>query len=404
MVAGSKPDFETMLETSSLASLPVRPADLEGAFDTCAGKVRKNLPDLARSGRSWAFAVEGAGGDYEDWEEDFSDIGNWTTGFFTGMGLLAWLKTGDNAYLKAVEGMDSLYQRKVTDGAADTMHDLGFLYSPYSVALYQLTGGERHKDLALKAAELLAARFIPQGNHIRAWGRMDEAGTDYDGLAIIDCMMNLSLLYWASDVTGDPMFRDIAVRHSDATLALFLRDDGSVYHAYRFDPDGTPRCPDNYCGRAVESHWARGAAWAMYGFALGYRHTGDIRYLDASLRVTRKWLSLLDEEVVPVWDFRIEPGEEKLRDSSAAAIAVCAIQVLDGMGHADARMLDRKDALLARLCSDDYFDDSPGARGVLRKGEVGDGVGKARSAYTSWGDYYLMEALARELGLKVTWW
>lgn len=374
---------------------------LSEAFGLCAEKALRNLPDLAASGRTWAFAPDG---DYSQWNEGFFEIGNWTTGFFTGMGLLGWLRSGDGAFLKAVEGMDSLYQRKVAEEAADTMHDLGFLYSPYAVGLHKLTADDRYRTLGLKAARLLADRFIPEGNYIRAWGRMDETGTDYDGLAIIDCMMNLPLLYWASEETGDRKFRDIAIRHSETTLEHFIREDGSVFHAIRFNSDGSPLGPDNYCGRAVESHWARGAAWAMYGFAMGYRQTGNIRYLDASLRVTRKWVSLLDEEVVPVWDFLLPAGEQQLRDSSAAAIAVCAIQELDDLGHADAELLDVKGALLARLCSGDYFDERPEIRGVLKQGEVGDGVGKAKYAYTSWGDYFFMEGLARELGLKVSWW
>lgn len=376
---------------------------LHRAFEICAEKTLRNLPDLLASERSWAFAPDG---DFAKWNEGFFEIGNWTPSFFTGMGLLAWLRTGDRAFLDRVEAMEPLYRRKIGEGAADTMHDLGFLYSLHAVALSKLTGEERWRELGLKAAEVLAERFIEPGDYIRAWGRMDETGpgVESEGLAIIDCMMNLPLLYWASEVSGDGRFRDYAIRHSDTTLKHFIRGDGSVYHSFRFGPDGTPAGGDNYCGRSIESHWARGAAWAMYGFALGYRHTGDLRYLDASLLVTRRWIAELDGEIVPVWDFRLGEGEEKLRDSSAAAIAVCAIQELEALGHADEKIRSTKDALLARLCSRDYLDESPDIRGVLRQGQVGDGAGRARSAYTSWGDYFFMEGLARELGLKVTWW
>ncbi|MEO7101080.1 MAG: glycoside hydrolase family 88 protein [Luteolibacter sp.] len=377
--------------------------NLRGCFDLCIAKTRRNLLDLNEQPTTWAFAMDG---DYAKWKEGFYEIGNWTTSFFTGMGLLAWEDTEDEHFLKEVVRLESLYQEKLEGGnAANTMHDIGFLYSLYSVALYKLTGDARHRELGIKAAEALAARFIPEGNYIRAWGRMDDNGSDYAGLAIIDCMMNLPLLYWASEETGDLKFRDIAIRHSETTLKNFIREDDSVYHSYRFDAlTGAPAGGENYCGRGVESHWARGNTWAMYGFAMGYRYTGDERYLDAAIRVTRKFLSLLDEEVVPVWDFRLEKGEELLRDSSAASIAVCAIQELEGFGKADKEMLAAKDALLARLCSDDYLDADLNCRGLLKFGEVGDGVGKARSAYTSWGDYYFMEGLGRELGLPVTWW
>ncbi len=390
---------------ATLAPAPqlAQPAtSIRNAFDLCVAKTRNNIRELNAQPTTWAFAPDG---DYRKWDEDFAAIGNWTTSFFTGMALLAWLDTEDEYFIQEVESLDPLYRAKLEQYPADTMHDLGFLYSLYAVALYQITGKARHRELGIQAAGTLAARFVPEGNYIRAWGRLDDSNTDYAGLAIIDCMMNLPLVYWASAQTGDPRFREVALRHSDTTLQYFLREDNSVFHAYRFDRNsGAAAGGDNYCGRSIDSHWARGSSWAMYGFALGYRRTGDPRYLDASLRVTRKFIALLDAEIVPRWDFRLPAGEWPLRDSSAAAVAVCAIQELQALDAADASMLAAKEALLARLCSADYLDHHPDCRGLLKFGEVGDGVGRARYAYTSWGDYYFMEALARELALPVTWW
>jgi unsaturated chondroitin disaccharide hydrolase len=389
--------------TPAVASAPVSPKkSLRRAFDLCVSKARRNIQALANRPETWALAGNGR---YSDRSEGFYEIGNWTSSFFTGMALLAWRDTEDEYFMRQVERLEPCYAAKVSEHAAETMHDIGFLYSLYSVALHKLTGEARHRELGIKAAEVLANRFIPQGSYIRAWGRMDEPDTEHVGLAIIDCMMNLPLLYWASEETGDPRFRDIAIRHSETTLRLFIRPDDSVYHSYRFDPaTGAPQGGDNYCGRSVESHWARGATWAIYGFAMGYRYTRERSYLDAALRLARKFISLLDNEVVPLWDFRLDAGAPHIRDSSAAAIAVCAFQELEAMGAAGETITSAKNALLARLCSDDYLDHDPAIGGVLKSGEVGDGVGKAKSAYTSWGDYYLMEALARELGMKETWW
>lgn len=372
------------------------------AFDICVAKTRRNIRDLHTHPTSWAFAPDG---DYTKWNEDFHEIGNWTTSFFTGMAILAWQDTRDESFLTGLENLLPLYQEKLAKHSVETMHDIGFLYSLYSIALHNLTGDGRHRLLAIHAAVTLAARFIPEGNYIRAWGRMDEQDTDYAGLAIIDCMMNVPLLYWAARELQDRRFSDIAIRHSDTTLRHFIRPDDSVYHSFRFHPEtGAPTGGDNYCGRTIGSQWARGTAWAMYGFALGHRHTGDASYLDAALRVTRKFVSQLDGEIVPVWDFRLEPGEPPLRDSSAAAVAVCAIQELQSQGLANKKMIAAKDAMLGRLCSPDYLDRDLSCRGILRHGQVGEGVGKARAAYTSWGDYYFMEGLARELGQPVTWW
>lgn len=151
----------------------------------------------------------------------------------------------------------------------------------------------------------------------------------------------------------------------------------------------------------MDSHWARGTAWAVYGFAIGYRRTGHERYLDASRRLARGFLSMLDGDPVPEWDFRLpDDPEQHVRDSSAAAIMACGIQELEDVGRADPAMLGAKEAILDRLCSEAYLDVDPGVRGVLKFGQSG----RAGVSYTSWGDYYLMEALARENGMKIDWW
>lgn len=368
------------------------------AFETLIAKSRRNVADMVgqSDATTWSWAADG---DYSKWPEGFFEIGNWTTSFHTGIALIGWMATGDEAILRDVLALDPLYQEKLCGvNAANTMHDLGFLYSLYSVALHKLTGDPCHRELGLKAAAALSDRFYADGNYIRAWGRMDEKGTDWDEMAIIDCMMNLPLLYWASEETGDLRFKEIAIKHSDTTREKFIRDDDSVYHAYRF---GARLGGENYCGYGIETHWARGNAWAIYGFAMGYRYTGDERYLETSQRVLKKFLSLMDDEIVPIWDFRL-PDDPKLhiRDSSAAAIAACGIQELEALGKADASMTAWKNAFIDRLCSPKYLDTDPAIRGVLKHGQVG----MAMDAYTSWGDYYLMEALAREAGMKVNWW
>ena len=372
------------------------------AFDVCVRKSRAMIGRLADDPRTCSNAPSG---DYFTWTEGFYEIGNWTSSFFTGMALLAYRKTKDAYFLQQVERLAPWYETKATERSADTMHDLGFLYTLYSVALYKLTRNPAHREVGMQAARVLADRFVPAGGYIRAWGRMDEHGTDYEGLAIIDCMMNLPLLHWAAKESGEMRLRDIATRHADTTLKLFLRDDDSVFHAYRFDPKtGKPTGGENYCGRAIPSHWARGTAWAIYGFALSYSYTRDPRYLAASLRVAMPFIRGLGEAAVPVWDFKLPPGETPLLDSSASAVATCGMQELLKHKPGDPVLTKAKDQMLAGLCSPEFLDERPECLGVLRFGEVGDGLGKAKNAYTSWGDYYLMEALDRELGHGPTFW
>lgn len=382
---------------------------LREAFDLCSAKTKVNLADMPKYPTTWSC---NAAGDYTEWKESFFEIGNWTNGFFTGMGVLALKDSADAGYKSLLDGVRFLFEQKLEPGNAEnTMHDLGFLYSPYAVALYEHSGEEAYKQLGIKAAETLLARFNPKGNYFRAWGRLDEIGTDYDGLAIIDCLMNMPLLYWASRVTGDERFKNAAIAHTKTTAAHFVREDDTVFHSFRFNPEnGRPERPDNYCGHQVNSHWARGTTWAMYGFALAYRHTGNADFLEVSLRVSKKFTELLPEDAVPPWDFRLTSHARDIKDSSAAAIAVCALQELKQQGHSTPALDEAKDRLLEALLGEEYLDQDLKVRGLLKKAEIGDSHDgtreyyQAKYAYTSWGDYFLMEALGRELGISINWW
>ena len=393
--------------TAAAPANVVSSSDFARAHAVCVEKTRRNIVRLADRPVSGAFAADG---NYFAYPEGFFDIGNWTSSFFTGMALLAFESTRDAHFLQQANRLGGVYREKVTRHRMDTMHDLGFLYSLYSVALHRLTGDPDHRSTGVLAADELAKRYSARGRYIRAWGRLDEIATNYAGLAIIDCMMNLPLLFWAARETGNRSYSEIAVQHADTTRANFVRADDSVCHAFRFDlATGAPARPDNYCGYAVDSHWARGTAWAVYGFALAYRHTRNAAYLDTSVRLAKKFVSLLDAELVPLWDFQLPADVPRLRDSSAAAIAVCGLDELTAH-RPDPAFANTADALLRRLCAATYLDSNPDCPGVLREAEVGDGVGeapgtiKAQSVYTSWGDYYFMEALSRRLHGPTGYW
>lgn len=373
---------------------------MERAFELCMQKTRSNIKRLADEPKSAAYAVDG---NYFKFHEGFYEIGNWTSSFFTGSALLAWQETEDEFFLKQVLKLAPFYREKVFSRFMDTHHDLGFLYSLYSVALYKMTKDKKHRDVGLRAAELLSERFNKKGNFIRAWGRMD--GSEQNNMAIIDCLMNLPLLYWAALETDEAKFRDIAVRHADMALKVFVRPDDSVYHAYRFNlKTGKPFRGDTYGGCAVESQWARGTAWAIYGFALSYSYTKEDKYLAAALRIARKFRASLDAESVPMWDFKLSPGQPRIRDASAGSVAVCGFQELLKHLPGDVGLSEAKEKMLLRLCSGDYLDANMECPGIQKFGQVSDPGKIAQNAYTSWGDYFLMEALSRDLGYGESWW
>jgi len=377
-----------------VASTPDR-RQLRTALELCIRKTRGNIKRLADEPKSAPWALDG---NYFAHKEGFYEIGNWTSSFFTGMALLAWRETEDEYFLNQVLRLAPHYREKVFNRYLDTHHDLGFLASLYSVALYKLTGDKQHREVGLRAAEVLAQRFNEKGDFIRAWGRMDENHPSFPAsMAIIDCLMNLPLLYWASAETGDRRYYQIAVRHADTVLKNFIRPDDSVIHAFHFDlATGKPLGGDNHCGFSPDSYWARGAAWGIYGFALSYGYTRDEKYLQASVRLAKKFITQKHIDGVPLWDFRLPADRPQVPDASASAITVCGLQELAKQGVADEELLAAKDRLLERICREDYLDRNPDCPGVL-KSAYGD-----KPAYSSWGDYYLMEAVSRELNGEET--
>lgn len=325
-------------------------------------------------------------------------IFNWTQSFYTGLAYWAYRVSGKDMLLKWLYSYYDQYYDKVFTNPMDTMHDLGFLYTPYAVALYKLTGDPNMKALGLKAADELAKRYIPAGRFISAWGRMDGTIPDYvseelrenvffnpenRGRVIVDCMMNLPLLFWAWETTGHPYYKDIAESHIQTVLNNFIREDDSLCHAFVFNPDnGEIVTESNSCGFANGSHWARGTGWAVYGFAIAYSYTGNKRYLDTSIRLFEKFISECGDKI-PVWDFRLPETEEPNLDTSASAVMLCAaLTILEHTEHEGIRkFMDVQEALLM-----DYIDLSEDNNGLLKEQN-------GRKVYTSYGDYYLVEYL-----------
>ncbi len=202
-------------------------------------------------------------------------------------------------------------------------HDSGFKWLPTAVQHYRMDGDEAALRRGLLAAENLAGRFNPAGNFIRAWNDPNDGSSA--GIAIIDCMMNLPLLYWASEQTHDPQFAQIAVRHADTVRKYFVREDGSAIHMGQFDPN-TGAFLDSIGGQGYGygSAWTRGQAWAIYGFVQSYQYTHEVKYLQTAQRVADYFLSqILESGAIPV-DF-YQPKDCRREDSSAAAIAACGL-------------------------------------------------------------------------------
>ncbi len=241
----------------------------------------------------------------------------WTNGFWSGILWLLYNDTHDEKYLKYAR-----IQEDFLDAAFDMYyglhHDVGFMFVPSAVADYRLTGNQTSRKRALHAANLLAGRFNEAGGFIRAWNDLE--GKDTRGWAIIDCLFNLSLLYWASGEIQDPRYAHIASRHVNTVIDAFVRENGSVCHIVEFDPKSGKRIKSHGgqgCGHG--SSWTRGQGWALYGFTSAFRNSGEKRFLETAVKVADYCISRIGNDYVIPIDFD-QPEEPHYEDSCGACI------------------------------------------------------------------------------------
>lgn len=321
----------------------------------------------------------------------------WTDGFWTGMLWLCYEYTGDDAFKELAEKNVASFLNRVEQRIELDHHDLGFLYSLSCVAGYKLTGSETAKRAGLLAADKLMERFQEKGGFIQAWG---ELGARDNYRLIIDCLLNIPLLYWASETTGESFYREAAVRHYETACNHVIRDDASAYHTFYFDPEtGAPLKGVTRQGYSDDSAWARGQAWGIYGIPLNYRYTKDESAFQLFEGMTNYFLNRLPEDDVCYWDLIFTDGSGQPRDSSAAAAAVCGIhEMLKYLPETDADKDTYRHGMhrILRSLIEGYVNPELKAGSpILLHGVYSWHSGKGVDEGNIWGDYYYMEALMR---------
>ena len=328
------------------------------------------------------------------------DNNQWTCGFWPGEVWLAYERTGEEAFKQSALTLVDSFAYRIDHKIEVEHHDMGFLYSPSCVAAYKLVGSEKARDAAIKAADQLISRFQEKGQFIQAWGEM---GAPENYRYIIDCLLNLPLLYWATETTGDNKYADIAHRHITTCLANSFRPDGSTYHTFFMNPDGTPSHGATCQGYKDDSFWARGQAWGVYGSVLSYRYTKNPEYLDTFRKALNFYLTRLPDDLVPYWDMIFTTGTEEPRDSSSAAIVACGL--LEAAKYLPADEAAACDKLARQMMGSlvkNYavHDHKPGAGQILhgtysKKSPYNTCTPEGVDECTIWGDYFYMEALTR---------
>lgn len=366
--------------------------------EAVSDKIRKKVSIVAARNRN-KIPYTTVNGVFNDMSID--NICWWTNGFWGGMMWQLYHATEDTLYQEiAIESEKKLDRNLMNYMGMD--HDSGFKWLPTSVAHYRLTGNKESRNRGLLAANDLAGRFNPVGRFLRAWN--DEGTGKVAGWAIIDCMMNLPLLYWASEETKDPRYRQIATIHADTAEKFFVREDGSVNHIIEFDPI-TGEMLRSFGGQGYEegSSWTRGQAWALYGFILSYIHTQNIRYLNTARRIADYFIANIPESgLVPV-DFR-QPAQPHYEDSTAAAIAACGMLEIEKYVN-DCEKHTYKDSALRMLKA---LDDSR----CNWDEEADNLLEKCTAAYHDekhefsiiYGDYFFIEAIWKLTGQELFIW
>lgn len=367
------------------------PNHAEQVMEKVIAKFRRTVPMAAQSGILPYKSENGR------WIPSPYD-GNawWTGGFWPGLMWQLFAASGDELFRTEARHAQELLTAEFRTFER-LNHDVGFMYLLSCGADYKLCGTVQARIDTLHAASLLMGRFNPVG-YIRAWNEDSRMG-----FAIIDCMMNLSLLFWASRETGDPRFAHVARIHADTTLREFLRADGSVSHIIELDPATGKRVQEHpgqgYC---LGSSWSRGQAWGLYGFTLACMNTGDARYLDAAERIAAYFVAHIRPDGLTDCDFRQPAGEERI-DNIAGACAACGLLELHKLTGDDrwrAAACRLVDGLLAHCV--DWTEERCGLLTHCTASYHDDGAG--RHTNITYGDYFLVEALAKLAGTDPMLW
>ena len=372
---------------------------LDGVFDKLKTKVKQEaerlndiIPYIPKDGK------------YRDIDTR-EGIYMWTNGFWAGILWHLFYETGDCIYADTARKIETRLDGAL-HGFEGLYHDVGFMFSLSAVADYRITENRQSKIRGLHAATILAGRYNPTGEYIRAWNQPSWTKEDVSGWVIIDSMMNLPLLYWAGLETGDSRFGDIAVRHANTILRYGLREDGSTNHIIVLNPK-TGEFVDNPRGQgfASGSSWSRGQAWALYGFALSYRYTGEKKFLDASKRSAHYCIANLSlNDWLPVVDFRSPEHFAKFDSTAGMAIAAGLLELAEYVDEYEKELYDKSAVKILKACESKFCNWNPEEDGIVTGGTVLYHSKENANVPIIYGDYFFAEAVMRLRGKHILLW
>ena len=384
-----------MLGFCTCTHKPSGTLDVNKALDYCAAQAQRTLTELKTdSGIDYTMMPRNIMADEHHWNCRKATKEEWCAGFWPGVLWYDYEYTQDKHILeeakKFTNSLEFLSQILAYD------HDLGFLvFCSYGNG-YRLTKNPAYKKVILDTADSLSALFNPVVGTMLSWPREVEP-RNWPHNTIMDNMINLEMLFWAAKNGGNPYLYDIAVSHADKTMKCHFRPDYTSYHVAVYDTiTGNLIKGVTHQGYADSTMWARGQAWAIYGYTVVYRETKDPKYLDFAQKVTDVYLERLPEDKVPYWDFDDPSIPNAPRDASAAAVVASSLLELstylpNGTGK---RYRDAAVEMLTSLSSDNYQSGKSNPSFLLHS--VGHWPAHSEiDASIIYADYYYIEALLR---------
>lgn len=317
------------------------------------------------------------------------DYSWWTNGFWGGLMWLMYLETKDEMYKACAIDQEDLLD-KGYEYIGKIHHDVGFMWHLTSAANYRITGERKSRVRSLVAAAMLSSRYNLKGGFIRAWN-----GDNSKTWTIIDTMMNLPLLYWASNETGDDRFTQIAEAHIDMVMQNHIRPDGSVAHIICHDIDTGDYKEIDGQGYGPGSSWSRGQGWALYGFILAYIHTGKQEYLDTAKKVAHYFISCVCDDYLPKVDFR-SPDEPVIIDSTASGLAACGlIEIAKHVPELEKKIYINAAIKLLKALDENCVNYDESEDALVLRGSHSYHREKEREMPIVYGDFYYVEALLK---------
>ena len=332
----------------------------------------------------------------------------WTNGFWGGMMWLMYEATGNEEYRKTAERSEELLDDALRQYKT-IHHDVGFMWHLTSGANYRLTGNEASAVRNFFAATSLFSRYNIDGDFIRAWNN-SWGEEDTAGFSIIDCLMNLPLLYWASDEIGDERFKKIAMRHMEMAMRDHIRPDGSVNHIVNHEVDKVGvRNVIGGQGYSETSCWSRGLAWAVYGSVISYIHAGKEEYLEAAKRTADYFIEHCKRtNYLPLVDF-VAPETPVYYDSTAGVCAACGmLEIAKCVSEEEAKRYTEEAINILKACDEHFcnYDEDEDALVLMGTERYPHTDAGRRGLHIPiiYGDFFFVEALCKLKGREFFIW